>query len=460
MHYYDVSPLVVPANQVGEIRIRPRFEHASFPAPELLEIMVCPNDGLTGGEDGQGLSWDNARLEPLEWHLQDDGVLVVKYFFAGEQEFNIRVCISKQDNPQYKPMRSFRVYSLEEDLLSLRPFKGDFHIHTNQSDGKECPCYVAARYRQEGFDFAAISDHRLYEPSQKAAEYWGHLGLDFRLYPGEEVHSPDNPVHIINFGSSFSVNALYRADEAAYRAAVVKRLEEIPREVPGLNYFPVAASEWVFDQIRAGGGLAVFCHPYWYGARNVLSYGLVDAMFKRRRFDALELIGGFFRHQPRSNNFQVVRWCEESAKGNRFPVVGLSDSHGTDLFPLSNTSAANNEGMSSVESRSADLLGWYYTIVFARQNAVPEICSAIRSHNCVAVSHLTGERPEIFGDFRQVRYASFLCREYFPILRHYCQEAGSVMLDYLAGDESLAETIRTLDQRVAAFRNHCFPECR
>lgn len=458
MNYYDVTPLVVPANQIAEIRIRPRFEQAAFPAAELLEILVCPNDGLGYDAEQQSNSWDNLSLEPLEWHLQDDGVLVVKYFFAGEQEFNIRVEISKADNPQYKLYRSFRVYALQEDLLSLRPYKGDFHIHTSKSDGKECPCYVAARYRQEGFDFAAISDHRLYEPSQEAIDYWSKLDLDFRLYPGEEVHSPDNPVHIINFGSSFSVNELYRADEPAYRAAVAERLAEMPREVPGLNYFPVAASEWVFEQIRAGGGLAVFCHPYWYGARNMLSYGLVDAIFKRRRFDALELMGGFYRHQSRSNNFQLVRWCEESAKGNRFPVVGLSDSHGTDLFPLSKTSAANSEGISAVESSSADLMGWYYTIVFAQENSVPDICSAIRSHNCVAVAQPHGERQEIFGDFRQVRYASFLCREYFPILRHYCQSAGNLMLDYLAGDESLAGIIKTLDARVAAFRNECFPK--
>ncbi len=183
----------------------------------------------------------------------------------------------------------------------------------------------------------------------------------------------------------------------------------------------------------------------------------MDAIFQRRRFDALEVIGGFFRHQPRSNNFQILRWCEESAKGNRFPVVGLSDSHGVDFFPLSNTSAANNEGLSAVESRSADLMGWYYTIVFANENTVPALCTAIRAHNCVAVSQPSGERPEIFGDFRQARYASFLIREYFPILRHYCQEEGSLMLDYLAGDKDVAETIRILDQRVAAFRNECFP---
>ena len=38
----------------------------------------------------------------------------------------------------------YEVYALEEDLFTKTPFKGDNHMHTCMSDGKETPMYVAA----------------------------------------------------------------------------------------------------------------------------------------------------------------------------------------------------------------------------------------------------------------------------------------------------------------------------
>ena len=46
-----------------------------------------------------------------------------------------------------------RVYSLAPDLLALRPLRGDFHMHSTCSDGKQPPAHVAARCRQIGLDF-------------------------------------------------------------------------------------------------------------------------------------------------------------------------------------------------------------------------------------------------------------------------------------------------------------------
>ncbi|MFA6930112.1 MAG: hypothetical protein WCT05_07275 [Lentisphaeria bacterium] len=456
MTYYDVFPLIVPANQRSEIQIRPRFEHSFFPSSECLSINNHPVDGLYYHTDTQECCWQATENAIESWHLGTDGTLRIQAIFPGEQEHHIQVVISDPSNPGKKSIRSFRIYSLEADLYSLRPLKGDFHIHSNRSDGKECPCYVAARYRQAGFDFAAISDHLRYAPSIEAKEYWSSLVPDFKLYPGEEVHATDNPVHIINFGSSFSVNKKCQENEQAYREEVQRYLEEIPHTTPGLDYFPVASSEWVFDQIRAGGGLAVFCHPYWYTIRNVINEGLISEIFRRRRFDALELIGGFYHYQPRSNNYQVLRWCEESAKGNRFPVVGLSDSHGTDLMPLSGTGAENNLGISYTESRNADLFNWYYTIVLARENSIPAITEAVRNHHCAAIDAPTEERPQVYADFRIAKYVNFLIREYFPIHQLYCQEEGSLMLDYLGGEQELAAILQKLSGRSTRFRECCF----
>ena len=407
MNYYDVFPRMVPADRSSEIRIRPRFEHAAFPKTEFLKVYNVPVNGYYPDGSHKNFVWDESTRQPLDWRLEN-GVLIVNGMFAGEQEQIITVEVTHEKNPAQKTLLEFRVYSLKEDLYAVRPFKGDFHIHTTRSDGRECPCYVAAHYRQHGFDFIAISDHAKYEPSLEAIHYWEKFDLDFRLYPGEEVHSPGNSVHIINFGASHSVNDQYRADENKYRSEVKTIQDALPPMEPGLDSFPVAASEWVFERIREGGGLAVFCHPYWYATQNVISEALTSAIFKRRKFDAFELIGGFYKYQSRSNNYQVARWAEELSKGNRFPVVGLSDSHGTSKFE-------EGKDKTFTDSSDRDLFDWNFTVVFAGENSVPSIVEAIKNFRSVAVCRYNGERPNLYGDFRMVKYADFLLREYFPI---------------------------------------------
>ena len=125
--------------------------------------------------------------------------------FHGEQEHLIFI-----EKPDGTPILDFNVYSLKPDLYRLRPFKGDFHIHTTGSDGQECPEYVAARYREEGFDFIAITDHRQYGPSLTAIDCWKAYRTGLKLYPGEDDQPPEGPVHIVNLGGSVSNNEIFR----------------------------------------------------------------------------------------------------------------------------------------------------------------------------------------------------------------------------------------------------------
>ncbi len=60
-------------------------------------------------------------------------------------------------------------------------YKGNLHAHTNISDGTLTPAQLAAKYKAEGYDFLAITDHR---------SYGVHAELntsDFLLLPGVEL---------------------------------------------------------------------------------------------------------------------------------------------------------------------------------------------------------------------------------------------------------------------------------
>ncbi len=190
-------------------------------------------------------------------------------------------------------MFEFRLYALEADLFQRRPYKGDLHMHSTRSDGNEAPAYVAGACRRIGLDFMALTDHRQYGPSLEAMRAYDGLALDLQMFPGEEVHPPENPVHIVNFGASFSVNAIFREDEPRYRAevaAIAAGLVDFPAAWTDTTY---ASCEWVYDQIRAGGGLGIFCHPYWFVRhRYDVPEALTNLIFERQPFDAWKWSAG------------------------------------------------------------------------------------------------------------------------------------------------------------------------
>lgn len=418
--YFDVWPRVVRAGKETQITIRPLFEHSDFKPDRRYGVKYVRDDGnLKDGSHG--------RLVEIPFE-RDQELIRIRFVFQGECEHTIQVISTDTDNRE-EVVGTFHLYSLAEDLFDLRPFKGDFHIHSYYSDGVESPAYVAASARRVGMDFMALTDHRKYEPSLEAIAAMKEFQTDLRCYPGEEVHGPDNPVHIVNFGGSFSVNQLFRDDEKKFRSEAARYEDGLPRDIhPSLRY-QIAASEWAFDQIRKGGGLSIYCHPYWRPDERYYVHSHVnDLLMARQRFDALEVIGGFFRHQMESNALAVSRYYEERSQGKKIPVVGVSDAHGCDR----------------------DLFGWYYTLVLAKSVEFGDLSRGIRELNSVAVEAVPGEFPRLIGTFRQVRYGYFLMREFFPMHDKLCREEGEMILASLAGDPTAKGRLAAVKGRVPA----------
>ena len=448
MDYYKITPMIVPAEQNSQIKITPLFDHAKFTTKkENLVVLFFPWDGRFSEDKYYGYSWipEDPENQLHNWHLDGD-TLVIDAFFSGEQEFCILV-LEKDDKNNVIKRRRFHLYSLEEDLYNLRPYRGNFHIHTTASDGREEARYVAARYRQLGMDFCAISDHRNYTPSVIAKEYWQDKNPDFKLYPGEEVHSPGNPVHIVNFGGKYSINKLSYENEEEYRKEVDIIQQTLSPSLTKQSAFAVAASDWVFDKIREADGLCVFCHPYWYTEQYVISEEITSEIFKRRKFDAFELLGGMFKHQSQSNNHQVVRYYEECAKGNKFPVVGLDDSHGTDSFEVDEN---------KVGSQTKDLAGWYSTLVFAKSCELKYLHESIRKGYSAAVETIAGCQMRVYSDFRLTKYATFLMKWYFPMHDTLCENEGALMLRVLSGDTKAQEALTSLHGSVKEWEDNAF----
>lgn len=412
--FFAVTPLVHRAGTVGRVAVSPRFAHAADILRKITRLAGFRADGTC--RDGVTIA-GYAAFESLEFRLEADGALVFDYPFATESEYFFR--LYQKSGDQEVPVLEFNAYALEPDWFALRPFKGDFHIHTNRSDGLESPDYVAAAGRAIGLDFCAITDHRQYQPSLDAIASQSAFQTAYRCYPGEEVHALDNPVHIVNFGGDASVNRMFQEDEAGYRREVAERAAALPGSLPEMVRFQTAASEWVFDRIRSAGGLALYCHPYWRPhGRYYIADAVNEAILARRNFDLLEVYGGHHRHETESNALSLARYQELRAAGARVAPAGVSDAHGCDR---------------------GELFGWFYTLVLARSTAFADLKTAMLRGDCLAVEALPGEFPHLAGDFRLIRYAYFLLREFYPEHNRLCREEGEAMQEFLAGDETARE---------------------
>ena len=278
-------------------------------------------------------------------------------------------------------------------------------------------------------DLMALTDHRQYEPSLEAIRAFEGCPHDLVMVPGEEVHPPDNPIHIVNVGGNRSVNALFDTD--GYRREVAALEAELAREEPGVSAedrYRYASTAWCFRQIRDAGGLGIFAHPSWVSSSRYDVPGpLTDLIYARQPYDALELIGGYHVHEAESNTLQVARWAEERSRGARIPVVGVSDAHGC---------------------YRGTLFGWYYTVAFAASPAWPDYLDAVKGEWSVAVEARPGEVPRIFGPYRLVMFAHFLLRTVLPSHDVLCAEEGEMMKLWLRGERSMSMALGDRKGRV------------
>lgn len=360
--------------------------------------------------------WDCVTVKPI------DGALRVSYTFEGEQEWVISITTQEEKENKKKPIE-VRVYSLDDDLYALNPYLGDLHVHSCRSDGQEDPAIVAANYRKEGFDFFALTDHHKWCPSDEMLRAYADVPLGIKLFHGEEVHIPSAWIHIVNFGGSYSVNELYHNDPEAITARVEAEAAEM-QTPKGVNTVEFAWRKWCVEEIRKSGGLAIAAHPYWrYMQTYNMSSAMLDYVFETGTYDAFELIGG---NDAYGNNMQVVFYQDQRAKGRVIPIVGSSDSHGTD---------------------PAVFFGLGKTIVFAKDREFSSICEAIKSGYSVAIEQQKREEERVYGTYRMVKYARFLLDRYFPAHNELCVEEGILMREYALGDESAKKRLAELADR-------------
>ena len=354
------------------------------------------------------------------------GVITVSYTFPDEQEWVVSVKPLDESEKMRKPIE-FRVYSLSSDLYVRNPYRGDLHVHSIGSDGGEEPAVVAANYRKWGYDFMALTDHRTYTPSEEMVEAYRDVPLDIALYKGEEVH-PRGNIHVVHFGGKYSINELYRSNAEGYHKALVREAENI--SVPnGVDVLEYCYRKWIYEEIKKACGMCVAVHPFWVHSPGIYNMNtkMLEYVFRTGIFDLFELTGGQSVHE---NNVQTAFWQEMRAQGVKIPIVGSSDSHGTD---------------------PASYFGISKTVLFATDTDFDSVCSAIKDGYSVAVEEPYGEEARVYGPYRLVKYVRFLLDRYFPAHDELCVEEGRLMREYALGDSEAGVALSALHGRVARY---------
>ena len=438
---YKLTPSVVEVGRPTTITIAPRGDQVYFNegTTYLLDIMGAG----TATKQLNGAHGKRLSLKPV------DGKLMFTETFEREQQYVLKLILPESHmfctNPYYQPPAHGRVprpsdqrnpvlflYALEPDLYRLRPYKGDFHLHSSDSDGHESSCGVLANLRKAGYDFSALTNHYWYHSAAKVRKLWEGLPDVFTVLTGEEVHTPNELLHAVSIGASQSVNDLYYQNREACDAEIaeIEQGLDLPDTIDPHNY---ASRLWVARTIGKFGGLSILAHPHWLWADvYFMPEDLTIRLLESGEYEAFELLNGDCGQE--TNTLQTALYFEERAKGFDPPVVGSSDCHRTDRADERFPTPA-------------------FTYVFSEDRTFDSIHKAILDHKTVAVEKYRDDTQfNIYGSYRLVRYADFLMRNYNPVYTELCYAQGTLLKEYEKEPSAkTAELLAELYARSEAF---------
>lgn len=398
---YMCFPSVVPIGKEVEITIVPRDNSRIFREGKEYELGI---KGLLEENGHYG-----TRIEKEHPCYIKEGCLCFKHTFTSEQEYTVR--FAEKDT---KPEIRISLYAVEDDLYERRPLKGDFHAHSYYSDGGDGIAVTPADYREEGFDFFALTDHNRMFPSTLAKELYDGIPLGMHIMKGEEVHTPGTGLHIVHVGGSDSVANRYIHHDDEFKSEVAE-IEETLTHIPEKYRHRIALARWACREIHKVGGLAIFAHPFWYPNLYNISKEFCDLLFDEKIFDAFEIVGCM---QPYLINVQQQLWVEQKDKGNYLAPLGSSDSHNHDF--------------------AVDGFGRRFSIVFAKENTTEAILEAVKNGYSIAaeVPNKVDNEVRFYGaNTRLMLFAHFLYQHYFSETWRLCFGEGVLMRRYAEGEE-------------------------
>ena len=170
-----------------------------------------------------------------------------------------------------------------------RWYRGNLHTHTSASDGDCTVEQATAFYRNNGYDFVAITDHCV------CMDVDGLSDAGFLVLHGMEVNGSGangRDYHVVGLGGRWAPN---------------QRVEE------------GSSLQGDIDCLRERGALVVLAHPYWLGQPST-ELAAVSGAVGLEVYNAVTDVGYF-------KGYSNVHWDDLLAAGQRIWGFAVDDAH-------------------------------------------------------------------------------------------------------------------------------------
>ena len=174
------------------------------------------------------------------------------------------------------------------DLFGNKRYKVNLHTHTTLTDGRATPAEVTGRYRSEGYDAIALTDHWFFGESDESDDFTVLSGAEYNV---GGIDCGKGVYHILCIGS---------------RTAPTVKKSMSPQQV--------------IDEIRRVGGMVVLAHPAW-------SLNTPEAILSLRGVEATEIYNSVSGVQMsrRADSSVIVDML--ATKGCYLPLIAADDAH-------------------------------------------------------------------------------------------------------------------------------------
>jgi len=174
-------------------------------------------------------------------------------------------------------------------ILSGKWFKGSLHCHTTNSDGILSPTEVLRKYRDNGYDLVAVTDHGKVTPLVREHE-------NLLPIPGEELSvgtsKAGESYHIVGVGIEGDLGKGFVGPEAVEEAV---------------------------EAITESGGLAFIAHPYWSGL-------VTEDIVRVKGHCGIEIFNTGCESEV-GKGFSTVHWDQVLSLGEMINGIAVDDAH-------------------------------------------------------------------------------------------------------------------------------------
>ena len=290
-------PVEVPAG-VREIAVSYTYDRPEPTLPgglagNTLDIGIFDPDGFRGWSGGARSSFRLSRSEATPGYLPGPvapgrWLVALGPYSVAATGLHWEVTVTLRfgrSGPKYAAAPVARVV----EGTGRGWYRGDLHVHSVHSDGRDALPEVLAAAREAGLDFFASTEHN----TSSAGLEWGrHVPGDFLVVNGEEVTTRGGHWLALGIPAGAWVDWRYRVQDGA---------------------FPEHAA-----RVRELGGLVVAAHPFSPFSGTTWTFGYDDV-------DAMEVWNGPWTLDDQT---AVEAWHALLVAGRDIRAVGTSDSHG------------------------------------------------------------------------------------------------------------------------------------